>query len=496
MTKPNGALLALAACALLGCGSNTDAEDAGTGAKYGAGGDGSGAVASGGVSAQPGSGGAAGAPAAGAGASSSGGKSASGGGNTSAGSGGSAAGGTGSGGTSSSGQGGAVTIEHPPLDCGPVGYAAEDAGPPSNRVNYVIVGDGYTATTVETTLKQHIEVMLKRRFEHESGQPYARYRKFVNICVLKAVSDNDGIGNGPTAFDGGNGGDRLAKVNEKKVSAFLDANLPDTLEPDWRAVVLNQDKWENTGAHLMLWSGGNADAAGAALHEGGHGFHQLADEYGGDGSDTKEWSEVNTTADATKTAGKWDLWLDVVQKGLNVPDLGATGKQSVFEGSRYKDDGQYRPSDNSMMNSLFCRPSACGNSKADLATSFNAVSREQIVFSIWRAVKPIDAAIPPAGAVVNPAKLQVAVIDPAVIDVDWSIDGAVVAAKAGGTFDVTAQSLSAGVHEISATAYDNASEDLVRYRKGECQASVQGDYCHATGWKNSTQTVKWSVTVP
>ena len=30
----------------------------------------------------------------------------------------------------------------------------------------------------------------------------------------------------------------------------------------------------------MLWSGGNADAPGAALHEGGHGFHQLADEYG------------------------------------------------------------------------------------------------------------------------------------------------------------------------------------------------------------------------
>ena len=33
-------------------------------------------------------------------------------------------------------------------------------------------------------------------------------------------------------------------------------------------------------ARSMYWSGGNADAPGAALHEGGHGFHNLSDEYG------------------------------------------------------------------------------------------------------------------------------------------------------------------------------------------------------------------------
>jgi hypothetical protein len=490
-----GSVLALAITGLIACGSAQDGPSEPIGSATGS------SPATGGQNASAGAG-AASSPMAGGGQAGSAGSSSSAGGSTpnsgdAAGNGSGNAGAGGSAGAvATGGSGGAVTLPHPPLDCGPVGWAVEDAGPPANRLNYVIVGDGYTAATVETTLKDHINVMLKRRFEHESGQPYARYRKFVNICVLKAVSANDGIGNGPTAFDGGNGGDRLAKVNQGKVNDFLDENLPEGLEPDWRAVVLNQDKWENTGSYLMLWSGANKDAAGAALHEGGHGFHQLADEYGGDGTDTKEYAEVNTTADASKTGGKWDLWLDVVQKGLNVPDLGATGKQGIFEGSRYNDNGQYRPSDNSMMNSLFCQPSNCDNKAANLATSFNGVSREQMVFSIWRAVKPIDAAIPPAGPVSSPELLQVAVIDPAVIDVDWSVDGALVAAKGGGTLNVKGLNLAPGAHEVSAKAYDNASEDLVKYRKGECQASVDGDYCHATGWKNATQTVTWSVTIP
>jgi len=56
------------------------------------------------------------------------------------------------------------------------------------------------ADTVETTLKTHIE-RSQAALRDESGEPYGRYRNFVNICVMKAISDTDGIGNGATAFD-------------------------------------------------------------------------------------------------------------------------------------------------------------------------------------------------------------------------------------------------------------------------------------------------------
>jgi hypothetical protein len=403
--------------------------------------------------------------------------------------------GTSSGGTGGSfmpggGSGGGPAV--PALDCGKEGWAVENHGDPKNRVNYVILGDGYTAATAETTLKSHIEAALKRRFEHESGEPYGRYRKFVNICVMKAVSQSDGIGNGPTAFDGGNGGDRLAAVNDAKVNAYIKANVPATFEVDWKAVVLNQNKWENTGSYLMLWSGAGNDAPGAALHEGGHGFHQLADEYGSQtgcqnqkascGSSGTVYSEVNSAGNCTTTDGKWDLWLGTTQKGLKTPDMGATGMQGTWQGSRYVGTGQYRPSCNSMMNSLF------GN---NVDTSFNSVSREQIIFGIWRAVKPIDSTEPPAGAVNNPATLTVNVVDPAVINVDWTVDG--MTTVNGGTSMSTA-ALPAGMHTISAKAYDNASMDLVKRRGGVCPDTVKGNYCHETGWKNSTQTVTWTVT--
>jgi hypothetical protein len=391
-------------------------------------------------------------------------------------------------------------VELAPLDCGPDGWAVENAGPPSNRVNYIILADGYDATTINTTLEEHINFALDRRFNHESGEPYGRYRKFVNICVMKVVSQNNGIGNGPTAFEGGNGGDRLARVNNQLVNQYLDANLPDTLEVDWRAVVLNQGLWENTGSATMLWSGANRDAPGAALHEGGHGFHQLADEYCATGTGARcgpaaddadptgnEFAEVNSSGDPATTGGKWDQWLGSTQKGLKVPDQGATGVQGVFSGSRYVDIGQYRPTSNSMMNSLF------GN---NVNTSFNSVSREQMIFSIWRAVRPIDSTDPPAGAVENATALTVRVVDPAVIDIDWEIDGNVVAMKAGGRLDLGVAALAPGSHTIVARAYDNATEDLVRLRSGECPDTVTGRYCHATAWLNSTQTVEWTVTIP
>jgi hypothetical protein len=400
---------------------------------------------------------------------------------------------TGGGGmTGFGGSGGAPAV--PPLDCGKEGWAVENHGPPKNRVNYVILGDGYTSTTVETTLKEHIDVMLKRRFEHESGEPYGRYRKFVNICVMKAISQSDGIGNGETAFDGGNGGDRLASVNSTKVNEYIKANVPASFEIDWKAVVLNQDKWENTGSILMLWSGDHADAAGAALHEGGHGHHQLADEYGSQtgcqnqqascGSSGTAHSEVNSAGNCQTTDDKWTMWLGTTQKGLKVPDMGATGMQGTWQGSRYVGSGQYRPSCNSMMNSLF---------GMNVNTSFNSVSREQMIFSIWRAVKPIDSTEPPEGAVTNPATLKVNVIDPAVISVDWTINGTTT--MNGGTSYSTA-ALPAGTHTIVAKAYDNASMDLVKLRTSVCPSSVKGNYCHGTSWKNSIQTVTWTVTKP
>jgi len=381
------------------------------------------------------------------------------------------AGGTSGGKAGKGGAGGSVPLE--PLDCGPNGIVIENAGPQRNRVNYAILGDGYTEDQVDT-FREHIAVAMAKRFSSPIGEPYGRYRKFVNICAIPLKSESGPIGSGPTPLScTGSDSTRLADCDEAAVRRAFEDNLPEDFELDWTAVVLNNEEWWNTGSVLMLWSGANQDADGAALHEGGHGFHQLADEYEGTNSGcAREYDEVNSTTDAETTAGKWELWLGYDQSG-------ATGLQKTVLGSRYCEADQYRPSDNSMMNLLF------GD---DGDTSFNAVSREKMIMDFYRFVTPIDSAEPPAGAVSNPATLTVHVIDPAVIDVDWSVGGEVVMPQGGPVLDVSALALPAGTHSISAEAYDNAGEDLVRYRTGTKWGRMN--------WARSRQTVSWTVTVP
>ena len=180
----------------------------------------------------------------------------------------------------------------------------EGHGPPSNRVNYLILADGYDATTVDTTLEEHIHAALDRRFNHESGEPYGRYRKFVNICVMKVVSQSDGIGNGPTAFDGGNGGDRPgARRYQQKVNAYLDANLTGKLRG---RLASRRAQSESLGEHGLATDvvvrRAHRDAPGAALHEGGHGFHQLADEYCQSGTGARCGPNTGVARAATSSA--------------------------------------------------------------------------------------------------------------------------------------------------------------------------------------------------
>jgi hypothetical protein len=391
-----------------------------------------------------------------------------------------AATGSGSGG---GGAGGSTNVT--PLDCGPQGWAVENHGAPANRVNYVILGDGYTSADLAAggKFETHINNAMAKRFS-AIGEVYGRYRNFVNICAIKIVSTGGVCSNSALGCCGSDSS-RLATCNTASVNAAFNA-LPASLSIDWRAVMLNSTSWWNTGAVTMMWSGGHAEGPKAALHEGGHGFHRLGDEYCASGNNSScgadtNWTgsvfdeppEVNVTGNPTTTGEKWDLW-----KGYN--QVGATGIQSTFLGASYQDAKYYRPSANSMMNSLF------GN---NANTSYNSVSREQMIMDIWRIVKPVDSTDPPAGNINNPGILTINVIDPAVINVDWTVDGTKTE-NGGTTYDTS--SLAAGTHTITATAYDNATEDLVRYRSSTCPSSVKS--CSRTAWKNSTQTVTWTVT--
>jgi hypothetical protein len=364
-----------------------------------------------------------------------------------------------------------------------MGTALESHGPPSNRLNYVIVADGYSQSELAAggTLDMHLQRTLTRRFS-ENAQPYLRYRNFINICVLRIPSTP--ICGSSTFGCCGNDSSRLASCNNTAVTQAISANIPASFEVDWRAVVLNGSSWWNSGGTLMMWSGGNSDGPGAALHEGGHGHNQLADEY--DACEQSRVSReaaygVNVSTMNGNSGGKFDGWVGYNQTGF-------TGMQGFFACSG---GATWRPSNNSMMNSLFCNNSNQATCRGD--TAFNSVSREKIVMDIWRSVQqPYDSVEPPAGAVTNPAMLKVNVIDPAVISVTWTVDGTM-SATTGPTFAVGSAGLTSGTHTISARAYDNAGMDLVRQVPG---TTFYRQYWGSGAMGHSDKTVTWTVTIP
>jgi hypothetical protein len=356
------------------------------------------------------------------------------------------------------------------LNCGASGIVFESNGPPDNRVLYVILGDGYTSDMLDTVFKEHIENMLYRGMSRqgvaqgmftEIGQPYLRYRKFINICALKVASndacvDDDDVAGDEcdSAFNGhGDDASRLGGVDRNAVTAAITRLLPN-VDVDWRSVTINAgaDNWWNSGGSIMVWNGSfepRNRSASVALHEGGHAFHHLADEYGGNDCSRQPGTEVNVTLDRTGR-DKWAEWLTPQP----FDHVGRTGLHGAFEGGYYCNTGRFRPTDNSQMNQL--------------PDYFNMPSMQKIVRDIYDIVDPIDAHTDNTSPIVNPTELVVSVIDPAVIKVEWSVDGAVVTANGGQCF--TPSGLAPGSHTVTARAYDDI--DWVRGDRSDLEQRV------------------------
>lgn len=347
------------------------------------------------------------------------------------------------------------------FDCGDSGQILEDRGRPDNRVNYVILGDGYTSALLDSLFVDHARNLLygEQSYSSALGEPYRRYTKYINVCALKVASNDACVDDGDTgelcdtAFDGsGDDTSRLGLVNYSLVEAAIAALMPPSIDVDWQAVTLNAgpDNWWASGGKVMVWSGGYSPqkhAASQGLHEGGHSFHGLADEYAlfNPDADCTKAVEPNVTTDPS--AAKWSEWLGFDH------DPG-TGVQGAYEGGRYCTQGIYRPSNNSQMNQL--------------PDYFNLPSQQKIIHDIYAIVAPIDAHTPNEVTLVEPEVLQVRVVDPEVLKVEWLVDGERLTADGGECFDVAG--LPRGEHRVTARVYDDTS--WVRDRRDDLEQAV------------------------
>lgn len=338
-----------------------------------------------------------------------------------------------------------------------------DNGPVANRIDVVLVGDGYTTADLPT-YAAHAQTAANSFFNEA---PLNAYKSYFNIHRVDVISNQSGVDNDPTlgisrdtALDMGffcNGIERLLCVNTTKArNAALSAPQVDQV-----LAIANSTKYGGAGYpgnDMATFSGGNGSALEIARHEFGHSFADLADEYDyGDGATYTGGEPVEpnvstlTAANMAAQQRKWWRWLDL-------PEVDA------FQGAKYYQFGLYRPTADSKMRSLG-RP-------------WQAVNAEQLVISLYRTVRPIDAATP-SGAYGGTATFFVDPIDPLdhALAVQWLFDGQPIAGATGLTFDAASLGVTSGVHTLSV----RVSDDTALVRDPTARANLL------------TQTRSWSI---
>ena len=340
-----------------------------------------------------------------------------------------------------------------------------DNGPPSNRVDVVILGDGYTTSDIAAgTYDAHVNDLLSTMFApHED--PFNRYHRFFNVHQVEVISNESGAdipAQGiykDTALDASYSEGGLIVSQAKAITAMVMALDGTGIIGDIRLAAVNHTKRGGTAGFWAVFSAGNYWGSEIALHEIGHSFSGLADEYAGETTPYTGYEpvEVNATKYSDPNTVKWSNWIGYADP--NHPEMGVVG---VYEGARYYNYGLYRPTQTSKMRSL-------GN-------PFNAVCREQLILNIYNSVDPLDDWLDNSSMLTDPNELWVDTVDPNVIAVEWYVDGLLVGdLDIGETFDPRDFEIAPGIHHITAHAFDLTMGDWVRRDLDKLEMSIDWD---------------------
>jgi hypothetical protein len=354
-------------------------------------------------------------------------------------------------------------------------------GSSQNRVDIAVLGDGYTAGQ----LQQYQSNVLQFFQSVFTEEPYKEYQRYYNVHRIDVVSNQSGADhperNPPlfvdTALDATyncSNIQRLICVSSSKVNAVINRTLPAGYF-DVILVVVNDPEYGGSGGSIAVASI-NGAAVDLILHEVGHSFGLLADEYDGGGPSCNpnvEPVEPNATRETQRALIKWNIWIDAstpIPTTSTIPAL-----PGLYQGSKYCTIGLYRPTSVNKMRAL--------------GFPFEQINVEQHVKRIYNFVSPLDSSAP-SGATVSMTQAQTQSFSASspqplthTLSIEWRVDGQ--NRGGGSTFDLVGSTLTPGPHTVQAIVRDitpfvrndpNGLLDETRTWTVNVQSSSKTDY--------------------
>ena len=222
-------------------------------------------------------------------------------------------------------------------------------------VDLIVTGDGFKVDELDdfrTAAQNYIDYM----FAYDDN--ISNHKSAWNVHRLDAISDTDCIDYSTEdnvscstesaygAFYWCGGAERMLCFDFFAVISKVSAVFP---QYDNVIILVNSTKYGGAGGTGIGTASLHADSNNVALHEMGHSFAGLADEYtyGGTSAPSSEPSDPNVTINNDNTTVKWNIWMDdqnAVLCGQSSPSC-----IGLFEGGYYVETGVWRPTETSFM---------------------------------------------------------------------------------------------------------------------------------------------------
>jgi hypothetical protein len=343
------------------------------------------------------------------------------------------------------------------------------SGDIAKHINFVVLGDGYTSTQLGVFHTHALAVTN----DFMNTEPYNHYKNYFNVIGVKVISPESGVKhprNLPdcpsaaefpaanpnnyfgTSFDAGSVHRLVYPGNNALVGSVVADNFPGY---DQILIIANTTQYGGAGGAYAVGTA-HTSASTLMLHECGHSFVKLADEYwAGDGYAAEK---INMTNQANASPGlvKWADWLGVSGTGIYQHCCGGISTQ------------WYKPTTNNCMMEV-------------LNKGFCPVCREAIIEKIHSLVNPI-AAFTPVNLTVNVSapmvfKLSELILpEPNTLNIKWTLNGNPIVANID-FVEITPAALTAGSNILVASVLDTTT--LVR------AASHATDHINKVTWNIS-----------